>query len=179
PCHVGSNRSCSSCEPPGKTLPLNQGDRTTGQRARPSVVGGSWPSRPPSSSPLTRWWTLSGAASLKCAAATTRSPATSWRRREHLLDRPALAAPLQQRLDPDARPLRPLGQRERLAVPGERFAAVVPGRGRVIAGRPVTREIPSPVEPSPLGVLAQRQVGLPLQGTPELLVADGRLAGDL
>ena len=78
----------------------------------------------------------------------------------------ALAAPLQQCLDPDARPLRPLSEGERLALPGERLAAVAPMCSRVIAGRSVSRQVPRPVEPSALGVLAQRQVGLPLQGTP-------------
>jgi probable transposase len=63
-----------------------------------------------------------------------RSPIASWRRGQHLLDRPALATPLQQGLDPDARPLRPLNQGERLTVPREHLAAVVPLPGRVIAG---------------------------------------------
>jgi hypothetical protein len=49
--------------------------------------------------------------------------------------------------------------------------------GRVIAGRPGTRQVPHPVVPSPLGILTQRQVGLSVQRGPELLVADGLFAG--
>jgi hypothetical protein len=70
---------------------------------------------------------------------TARLPVASGWCRQHLLDRPALAAPRQQCLDPDAGPLRPLGEGERLALPCERFAAVMPRTGRVVAGRPVTR----------------------------------------
>jgi hypothetical protein len=103
----------------------------------------------------------------------------SWRRRQYLLDRPALATPAEQCLDPDARPLRPLDEGERLTVPREHVTAVVPlhGRRSVIAGRPGTRQVPGLVEPSPLGVLAQGQVGLSLQPAPELLVSDGLLPG--
>ncbi len=99
--------------------------------------------------------------------------------RKHLLDRPALATPAEQCLDPDARPLRPLDEGERLPVPREHVTAAVWHRGRrsVIAGRPGTRQVPRPVEPSPLRVLAQGQVGLSFQPAPELLVRDGPLVG--
>src|SRR4029453_5849956 len=86
------------------------------------------------------------------------------------------ATPLQQGLDPDARPLRPLNKGERLAVPGEHLAAVVSLPGRVIAEQPGTRQVPRLVEPSPLRVLAQRKVDLSLQRAPKLLIADGRLS---
>jgi hypothetical protein len=101
----------------------------------------------------------------------------SGRRRQHLLDRPALAAPAEQCLDPEARPLRPLDKGERLPVPREHVNAAVRHRGRrpVIAGRPGMRQVPEPVEPSPLGVLAQGQVGLSFQPAPELLVGVGPL----
>ena len=105
------------------------------------------------------------------------SPTTSWRRRQHPLDRPALATPVQQCLDPDAQSLRPLHESECLAVPGEHIVAAVSLRSWVIAGRPETRQVPRLVELSPLRVLAQRQIGLSLQGTPELLVRVGPLAG--
>ena len=49
--------------------------------------------------------------------------------------------------------------------------------GRIIAGRPGTRQVPRMVESSPLGILAQRQVGLSFQHAPELLVRVGPLAG--
>src|ERR687895_1414805 len=105
------------------------------------------------------------------------SPLASGRRRQHLLDRPALATPLQQGLDLDAGPLRPRRDREGLTVPGEQLAAVVPLCGRVIAGRSGTRQVPRPVVPSPLRVPTQRQVGRSLQRGSELLVADGPIAG--
>src|SRR4029450_5744807 len=97
---------------------------------------------------------------------------SSRRHCQHLLDRPAVAAPAQQGLDPDPRPLRPLDKGERLPVPREHVNAAVRHRGRrsVVAGRPGMRQIPGPVEPSPLGVLAQGQVGLSFQPAPELLV---------
>jgi len=101
----------------------------------------------------------------------------SWRHRQHLLDRPALAAPAEQCLDPDARPLRPPDEGERLPVPREHVNAAVWHRGRrsLIAGRPGTRQVPGPVEPSPLGVPAQGQIGLSFQPAPELLVGVGPL----
>jgi hypothetical protein len=106
-------------------------------------------------------------------------PITSSRRRQHPLDRPALATPVQQGLDPDARPLRPRNQGERLPVPREHVTAAAWYRGRRsgIAGRPGMGQVHGLVEPSPLGVLAQRQVGLSFQPAPELLVAEGTLAG--
>jgi hypothetical protein len=99
------------------------------------VLYGSTPSDPTTSVQLR----ISHTRTHSRLSTPSRSPASSWRRRQHLLDRPALAAPLQQCPDPDARPLRPLGEGERLALPGERFAAVVPLHGRGIPGRPVTR----------------------------------------
>jgi hypothetical protein len=106
-------------------------------------------------------------------------PSLSWRRRQHPLDRPAPAAPAEQGLDPDPRPLRPPDEGERLPVPREQVNAAVRHRGRrsVVAGRPGMRQVPGPGEPSPLRVSAQGQVGLSFQPAPELLVGVGSLVG--
>jgi hypothetical protein len=137
--------------------------------------------------PLERRETISAGSSRRASSADAVAPlgwVGSWpvlpqRRRQHLLDRPAPATPAEQDLDPDARPLRPPDEGERLAVPGELVVAVVPPRGQrpVAAGQPGTRQVHGRVRPSPIRILTQRQVGLSFQRAPELLVRVGPLVG--